>query len=242
MENHSDAHNELDNTAEGITQVCVEEVSSVEDDIQNLDKRWDDLNKNLQNKLAGIETLQGQLKEYKDTVKGVDEKISAVESELNVERTPGSDVEEMKRHIQELEALKKQLEELKPDVQSTVEAGNSIMEGNPNADTTAVESENKNLQEHCASVEDKLAAAIDKSNKILADLEEYWEQQGKVEEQVKETGVKLEENKPAVMDVEKLKEQLEQAKVSSVLFSNGFKLIFFAHSRRYIRIMTFIDA
>lgn len=36
VENHSDTHNMLDNTAEGITKVCVEEVSSVEDDIQNI--------------------------------------------------------------------------------------------------------------------------------------------------------------------------------------------------------------
>lgn len=211
--NHSDPHSELDNTAEGISRVCVEEVSSVEDDIQNLDKRWDDLNKNLQNKLVDIETLQGQLKEYKDTVNGVDEKISGVESELNLERAPVSDVEEMKRHIQDLEALKEQVEELKPDVHSAVEAGNGIQKGNPSADTTAVESDNNNLQEHYAALEDKLSSAIEKNKKILEDLVEYWEQQGKVEEQVKETGDKLEENKPAVMDVRKLKEQLEKAKV-----------------------------
>lgn len=211
--NHSDLHRDLDNTAEGITQVCVEEVSSVEDDIQNLDKRWDELNKNLKDKLADIETLQGQVKEYRDTVDSVDEKISGVESEFNLERAPVSDVEEMKKHIQDLGSLKKQVEELKPDVQSALEAGNSIQEGNPSADTTAVESDNNNLQEHYAALEDKIASAIEKNKKILEDLEEYWEQQDKVVEQVKETGDKLGENKPVVMDVEKLKEQLEKAKV-----------------------------
>lgn len=213
MANHSDPHRDLDNTAEGITQVCVEEVSSVEDDIQNLDKRWDELNKNLKDKLADIETLQGQVKEYRDTVDSVDEKISGVESEFNLERAPVSDVEEMKKHIQDLGSLKKQVEELKPDVQSALEAGNSIQEGNPSADTTAVESDNNNLQEHYAALEDKIASAIEKNKKILEDLEEYWGQQDKVVEQVKETGDKLGENKPAVMDVEKLKEQLEKAKV-----------------------------
>ena len=131
VENHSDAHDKLDSTAEGITKVCVEEVSSVEDDIQNIDKRWDELNKNLQNKHADIDGLQGQLHEYKEAVKGADEKISAVETELNAERTPVSDVEEMKKHIEELEALKDQMEELKPEVQSTLEAGLSLQDKNP---------------------------------------------------------------------------------------------------------------
>lgn len=217
VENHSDPHDELDNTAQAITQVCVEEVSAVEDDIQNVDKRWNDLNKNLQSKLADIEALQGQLQEYKVAVDGIDEKISAVETELNVERTPVSDVEEEKKHIQKLEALKEQLEELKPEFQSAVGAGNSIQEGNPSADTTAVESENKKLEDHYAEVQDKLADAIDKNKKMLADLEEYWEQEAKLEEQVKETEIKLEENKPTVMDAEKLKEQLEKAKVYSLV-------------------------
>lgn len=190
-------------------------MSAVEDDIQNVDKRWYDLNKNLQNKLADIEALQGELKEYKVAVNDVDEKISAVETELNVERTPVFDVEEEKKHIQKLEALQEQLDELKPGVQTAVGAGDSIQEGNPSADTSVVESENKKLEDHYGQVQDKLADAIDKNKKMLADLEEYWEQEAKLEEQFKETGVKLEENKPAVMDAEKLKEQLEKAKVYS---------------------------
>lgn len=131
VENHSDTHNKLDTTAEGITKVCVDEVSSVEDDIQNIDKRWDDLNNNLQNKHSEIEALQGQLHEYREAVKGADDKLSAVESELDVVRAPVSDVEEMKKHIQDLEALKDQLEEVKPVVQSTLEAGQSLQDKNP---------------------------------------------------------------------------------------------------------------
>ena len=192
-------------------------MSAVEDDIQNVDKRWNDLNKNLQSKLVDIEALQGQLQEYKVAVDGVDEKISAVETELNVERTPVSDVEEEKKHIKKLEALQQQLEELKPEFESAVGAGNSIQEGNPSADTTAVESDNKKLDDHYTEVQDKLADAIDKNKNMLADLEEYWEQEAKLEEQVKGTEVKLEENKPAVMDAEKLKEQLEKAKVRSLV-------------------------
>lgn len=188
-------------------------MSAVEDDIQNMDKRWNDLNKILQSKLADIEALQGQLQEYKVVVDDVDEKISAVETELNVERTPVSDVEEEKKHIEKLEALQGQLDQLKPEFQSAVGAGNNIQEGNPSADTTAVKSENKKLEDHFTEVQDKLADAIDRNKKMLADLEEYWEQESKLEEQVKETGVRLEENKPAVMDPKKLQEQLEKAKV-----------------------------
>ena len=233
VENHSDPHDELDNTAQAITQVCVEEVSAVEDDIQNVDKRWNALNKNLQYKITDIEALQSQLHEYKGAVDGVDEKISAVETELNLERTPVSDMEEEKKHIEKLEALKEQLEELKPKFQSAVAAGNNIQEGNPSADTTAVESENKTLDDHYNEVQGKLADAIDKNKKMLADLDEYWEQEAKLEVQVKETEVKLEENKPVVMDAEKLKEQLEKAKVRSlvVLLSNTFQLILNCRTR-----------
>ena len=81
------------------------------------------------------------------------------------------------------------------------------------ADTTAVESENKTLHDHCDAVQDKLADAINKDKKMLADLEEYWEQEAKLEEQLKGAETKLEENKPLVMDVGKLKEQLGRAQV-----------------------------
>lgn len=131
MENHAETHDSLDSTAEGITKVCVEEVSSVEDDIQSIDKRWDELNGNLQSKHADIEALKGQLKEYKQAVTGADEKVSAVENEVDVARTPVSDVEEMKKHIKELEVLKDQLEESKPEVQSTLETGQSVQEKHP---------------------------------------------------------------------------------------------------------------
>ena len=200
-------------------------MSSVEDDIQNVDKRWNDLNKNLQTTLADIEALQGQLQEYRDTVDSVDEKISAVETEVNVERIPVSDVEEMKKHIQQLEALKERLEELKPGVKSAIEAGDSIQEGNPSADTAAVEAENKKVQDHYDAVQDKLTDEIDKNKKMAADLEEYWEQEGKLEEQFKETGINLEENKPTVMDAGKLKEQLEKAKVCSTPFPSVSKRV-----------------
>lgn len=177
------------------------------------------MNKTLQSKLTDIDALQGQLQEYKVAVVGVDEKISAVETELKLERTSVSDVEEEKKHIAKLEALKEQLEELKPEFQSAVEAGTNIQESSPSADTTAVESENKKLEDHYTELQDKLGDAIDKNKKMLADLEEYWEQEAKLEEQVKETQVKLDENKPAVMDAEKLKEQLDKAKVRDLFLS-----------------------
>ena len=131
MANHADTHTSLDNTAEGISKVCVEEVSSVEDDIQNIDKRWDELNSKLQSKHADIEALKGQLHEYKQAAKGTHDKVAEVEAKVDDGKTPVSDVEVMKKHIEELVALKEQLEELKPEVQSTLEMGQSVQDNNP---------------------------------------------------------------------------------------------------------------
>lgn len=66
-------------------------------------------------------------------------------------------------------------------------------------------------------MQDKLTDTIYKNKKMLADLEEYWEQEEKLEEHLKGTGTKLEENKPMVMDVGKLKEQLGRAQVFIVV-------------------------
>lgn len=88
------------------------------------------------------------------------------------------------------------------------------------ADTSAVQEENKRLQDHCDAVQVKLAGAINKNNDLLADLEKYWEQEEELDHHLKETSTKLEENKPTVMDVGKLKEQLTNAQVyheSSIL-------------------------
>ena len=93
------------------------------------------------------------------------------------------------------------------------------------ADTSAVQEENKKLQDHCDAVQGKLAGAINKNKDLLADLEKYWEQEEELDHHLKETSTKVEENKPTVMDVGKLKEQLTNAQVyheSSIL-----KRIFF---------------
>lgn len=81
------------------------------------------------------------------------------------------------------------------------------------ADTSAVQEENKKLQDHCDAVQGKLVGAINKNKDLLADLEKYWEQEEELDHHLKETSTKVEENKPTVMDVGKLKEQLTNAQV-----------------------------
>ena len=83
----------------------------------------------------------------------------------------------------------------------------------PQVDTTVVESENTKLQQNCDDVEEKLDNAINKNKKILSDLEEYWEEEGKLKEHLKGTRTRLDENKPVVMDAAKLKEQLGRVQV-----------------------------
>lgn len=82
------------------------------------------------------------------------------------------------------------------------------------ADTSAVQEENKKLQDHCDAVQGKLVGAINKNKDLLADLEKYWEQEEELDHHLKETSTKVEENKPTVMDVGKLKEQLTNAQVN----------------------------
>ena len=60
----------------------------------------------------------------------------------------------------------------------------------------------------------KVAGAINKNKDLLADLEKYWEQEEELDHHLKETSTKVEENKPTVMDVGKLKEQLTNAQVN----------------------------
>ena len=87
------------------------------------------------------------------------------------------------------------------------------------ADTSSVEAENKALQDHRDAVQDKLTGAINKNKDLLANLEQYWEQEEKLDERFKETESKLEENKLMVMDVRKLGEQLARAQVRYVACS-----------------------
>ena len=69
------------------------------------------------------------------------------------------------------------------------------------------------MQQNCDDVEEKLDNAINKNKKILSDLEEYWEEEGKLKEHLKGTRTRLDENKPVVMDAAKLKEQLGRVQV-----------------------------
>ena len=193
--------------------VCREEVSSVEDEIHHVNRRWDGLHKTLQAKRSQIDTLQQPLLVYRDAVSSIHEKLSKIESTVNVEHTPSSVVEEMNIPVQELESLKVKLEELKPEVEDVLEAGQKILDSNPDVDPAAIQTDNNGVQEHYNAAQRNAGEKLEKANKFVGDLKEYWANQLELDEMMTEVRVKLDENKPTEMVVEKLKEQLENTKV-----------------------------
>ena len=213
VEDHVPPYEELNKTAAAISEICIEDVGGVEDEIQGVNKRWDELKKNLPETYSKVDDLQNQLQQYRDALSGVDDKITEIEKDADDDRPPVSDIDEVKAHVDELKALRDKLDELKPDVDSTIASGQDLLDKNPDVDTSAVQQENEALPEHYDAVKNKVDEKLEKTERLLAELDEYWDKEKELEKEIKDVGEGLEQNKPREMDLEKIKEQLENTKV-----------------------------
>ena len=213
MESHSHSYDDLNRVAKLITEICVDAIEDVKADIHDINERWKELKNKLAKKSSKLHCLQNQLMKYLDTLRVVNDEILQIEKEAGDDRPTVLDIKKMKVQFEELKASRDTLEELEPDFNYTVASGQELLDKYPDVDTSAVQQENESLQEYYEVVKNKVDEKLEKTVRLLAELEEYWDREEELEKEIKDVGEGLEQNKPREMDLEKVKEQLENTKV-----------------------------
>ena len=213
MNEHEPDHNALDDAAKKVIKICVEEVSVVEEEIPVIDTRWNDLNTILKDKADQLENLENQLQKYQGTMKPLDEKLGELESKTEIETAPLADLDKAKEQEQELRDMLEDFEKMSPALADTIEAGQDILDGNPDVDTAPVQRENEGLKERSENLKNALKEKLEKASALVADLENYSTKEKELEEGIENVNEELEQNKPNKLDLETVKEQLENTKV-----------------------------
>lgn len=127
--------------------------------------------------------------------------------------TPVADLDKAKDHQQELQDLMNDFEKLDPSLAETIESGQDILDGNPDVDTLPVQKDNEELQDKFNTLKDKLADKLAKAAALADDLEKYTEKDKELAKGIEDVNEELENNKPTKMEVDLVKEQLEDTKV-----------------------------
>lgn len=213
MEEHEPDHDALDDAAKKVIVICVEEVTVIEEEILLIDSRWNDLNKNLKDKADQLENLQNQLQKYQGTLKPVEEKLVELESKAEVEMAPVADLDKAKEQEQELKDMLEDFEKMSPALADTMEAGQDILDSNPEVNTAPVQRENEGLKERSDNLKNALKDKLEKATTLVADLENYSAKEKELEEGTENVNDELEQNKPNKLDLDTVKQQLENTKV-----------------------------
>lgn len=219
VEDHKPVHESLNKAGNVLLELCMEDITVIEEEIQDENQRWNKLQEGLKDKEQKVDRLSDQLQKYQKALQAVDEKVNQVETKADLPFQTVSDLGKVKQHVQDLKDLKDQLAAVKPDIDKALEAGQRLLDNNKDVDTTAIQHENENMQEHFAQVDSKIDEKLKNAEALLDNLEQYWEQEDKLDREMKNVGEELEANKPKVMELDKIKDQLEKAKV---LFSFFF--------------------
>ena len=236
-EDRKPVHESLNQAGSVVLELCVENVTVIEEEIQDENQRWDKLHEQLTEKEQKVEKLFDQLSDYQSALQDVDEKVAKIETKVDVPFQAVADVNKVKEHVQDLKDLKDQLASVKPDTDTVVEKGQKILNDNEDIDTLAVQQENESMQGHFAEVDSKIDEKIKNGETLLTELEVYWEQENKLDNEMKDIREDLEASKPKVMELDKIKEQLEKAKV--LLHLVQF-LVFCFHSETFTVIRPYV--
>ena len=216
VEEHKPMHESLNKAGSVILELCVEDITVIEEEIEDENKRWDSLKDSLNDRKQKVDKLLDQLQEFQNALKVVDEKVAKIETKVDTEFPALSDLDKVKEHVQDLKDLKEELAGIKPDTDKAVEAGQSLLDDNEDIDTSAVQRENENMQKYFDQVDSKIDDKLKKAEVLLAELEEYWTQEDKLDHEMKDVAEELEANKPKVMELDKIKDQLEKTKVKCI--------------------------
>lgn len=185
----------------------------MEEEIALVDARWDDLNKNLPEKVDKLKNLQNQLEKYHLNLSPVTEQLADIQNKADVQMTPVADLDKVKDYQQELQDLMDDFEKLDPSLAETIESGQDILDGNPELDTVPVQKENEELQDKATNLKAQLAEKLAKAADLANDLEKYLEKEKELAKGIDDVNDELEKNKPNKMDVDLVREQLEKTKV-----------------------------
>ena len=170
-------HESLNNTAESLKDKCKDNSYFVEVQIKDLNRRWEELLKDIDTKETKLQTAKGTVDEYLDALSTVEQIVQKAESTLECQQPTDLDVAKSKEELEKVQRVVEDLEKCEPRHQEMQELGDKLLQGmNPEAiDAVMLKQQ---LRKVSASFNDALCKSRDRKaqlEKIVVLIIEFTE-------------------------------------------------------------------
>lgn len=183
--------------------------------VNDMNKNWEEMNEEKGKKDDELQNMLNDLSEFEKRANAVQEKINKTEKALPDETALVLDLPEMRNNLANIKNAAKQLEEVKPQLDSTVSYGNDLVEKDPEIDGSNVKRRNQELEELYNNVDEKIKEEDKKIQELVDQIEQYAKSSKDLRKDLGYIHDEVEANKPGQLDMDSLKEIDDAVKVTS---------------------------
>ena len=201
-------------TSAKLAELCEADVDELLARVNDMNKNWDEMNKEKGTKDEQLQKILSDLSEYEKQAKAVQEKINKAEKALPAETALVLDLPEMRNNLANIKNAADQLEGMKPQLDSTVSYGNDLVEQDPEIDGSNVKRRNQELEELYNNVNEKINEEDKKMQELVDEIEQYAKSSKDLRKDLAYIHDEVEANRPGQLDMDSLKEKDDAIKVA----------------------------
>ena len=201
-------------TSAKLAELCEADVDEMMARVNDMNKNWDEMNKEKGTKDEQLQKILSDLSEYEKQANAVQEKINKAEKALPAETALVLDLPEMRNNLTNIKNAAEQLEGMKPQLDSTVSFGNDLVEQDPEIDGSNVKRRNQELEELYNNVNEKIKEEDKKMQELVDEIEQYAKSSKDLRKDLAYIHDEVEANRPGQLDMDSLKEKDDAIKVA----------------------------
>ena len=202
-------------TSAKLAEHCEADVDEMMARVNDMNKNWEEMNEEKGKKDDELQNMLNDLSEFEKRANAVQEKLNKTEKALPDETALVLDLPEMRNNLANIKNAAKQLEEVKPHLDSTVSYGNDLVEKDPEIDGSNVKRRNQELEELYNNVDEKIKEEDKKIQELVDQIEQYAKSSKDLRKDLAYIHDEVEANKPGQLDMDSLKEKDDAVKVTS---------------------------
>ena len=202
-------------TSAKLAELCEADVDEMMARVNDMNKNWEEMEEEKGKKDDELQNMLNDLSEFEKRANAVQEKINKTEKALPDETALVLDLPEMRNNLANIKNAAKQLEEVKPQLDSTVSYGNDLVEKDPEIDGSNVKRRNQELEELYNNADEKIKEEDKKIQELVDQIEQYAKSSKDLRKDLAYIHDEVEANKPGQLDMDSLKEKDDAVKVTS---------------------------
>lgn len=209
-------HESVTATSAKLAECCKDgDVDDLMARVDDMNKQWNEMNNEKSEKENALEKMASDLSEYEKRANTVEEKLKKTEKSLTPKSDLVMDISVMRSNLSNIKNCSEELNEIKPQLDETVEFGNNLLATEPDIDGSYVTRRNEQLKDLLEKTDKNVKDEESKMQELVDSMEQYTKSCKNLMEDLDYIHDEVEANKPGLLDVESLKDKDNNVKVKS---------------------------